>query len=279
MLFIIYAKGGLVDLMNTKKKAIFTIIAAIIVLALVIIGVTIGGTSQAQAGTALNTDSTFKYSFELDEIKDYEFPKQIYQDEGYSDLASWWEALKEKRASFEGIAQENIDSLGEYISEEDQALLRLYEAEMLRASNFTKLGEKETAFNAIVDAANAEKERVEAEAAALAAQATTVTQTSYIEYQAAVSSGNYSGSYYDFLSAGVVNHNGNKYTYYSQSVLPGGGLSIPGRHVDGGFVKDADGYICVANSSPNGTVIDTPWGAAKVYDKGTSGNHYDIYVE
>lgn len=57
---------------------------------------------------------------------------------------------------------------------------------------------------------------------------------------------------------GVVYHNGNKYTYYSQSVLPGGGLNIPGRHVDDGFVKDADGYICIANSAPNGTVVDTP---------------------
>lgn len=259
--------------MNTKKKAIFTIISAIIVLTIVIVAVVT--TSQAEADTVVQKQSEFKYDFGLDEIKDYEFPARVYQDEGYNDLASWWEALKEKRSSFEGTAQLNIDDLGEYISEEDQELLKQYESEILKVSNFTKLGEKETLFNGIVDAAKAEKERVEAEA--MAAQA--VTQTSYTEYQTAISSGNYSGSYYDFLRAGVVNHNGNKYTYYSQSVLPGGGLSIPGRHVEGGFVRDADGYICVASDKGYGAIVDTPFGPGRSYDTGTSGNHYDIYVE
>ncbi len=81
--------------------------------------------------------------------------------------------------------------------------------------------------------------------------------------------------------AGVVNWSGYKFTYYSQKVLPGGGLRIPGRHVNaGGYVTDADGYIVLANSAPKGTVINTPFGApGKVYDRGTRGNHFDVYTK
>lgn len=83
-----------------------------------------------------------------------------------------------------------------------------------------------------------------------------------------------------FLSKGVVYDSGRRYTYYSQSVLPGGGLSIPGRHVNrDGYVADKDGYIVLANSAPKGTVIKTPFGYyGKVYDRGTSGNHFDVYI-
>lgn len=84
----------------------------------------------------------------------------------------------------------------------------------------------------------------------------------------------------DLTFQGVINWGGYKYTYYSQSVLPGPGLSIPGRHVNaGGFVADADGYIVLANDRPKGTVLPTPFGyMGKVYDRGTYGNHIDVYT-
>lgn len=83
-----------------------------------------------------------------------------------------------------------------------------------------------------------------------------------------------------FMVKGVVNWNGMKFTYYSQSVLPGGGLRIPGRHVnEAGYVADKDGYIVLASDKPMGTIIDTPFGyKGKVYDRGVSGNHYDVYI-
>lgn len=83
-----------------------------------------------------------------------------------------------------------------------------------------------------------------------------------------------------FLFQGVVYSGGYKFTYYSQSVLPGGGLVIPGRHVNAaGYVSDGDGYIVAAGSMAKGTVIPTPFGApAKIYDRGTYGNHIDIYI-
>lgn len=80
---------------------------------------------------------------------------------------------------------------------------------------------------------------------------------------------------------GVIRWSGKKFTYYSQRVLPGNGLNIPGRHVnEAGYVADKDGYIVLANSAPKGTIIDTPFGyKGKVYDRGTYGNHFDVYTK
>ena len=121
-----------------------------------------------------------------------------------------------------------------------------------------------------------EEARLKAEAEARAqAQAQTQTQTQ---------TQTQSQSLYtldQFMVAGVVNWNGYKYTYYSQSVLPGNALSIPGRHVNQyGYVCDGDGYIVLANDAPKGTIFPTPFGApGKVYDRGTSGNHLDVYIQ
>ena len=80
-------------------------------------------------------------------------------------------------------------------------------------------------------------------------------------------------------SKGVVYFNGHKETWYSQKVLPGGGLKIPGRHVDSrGLVCDGDGYICVASSDyKKGTIVETSLGTGKVYDSGCASGTIDIY--
>ena len=81
---------------------------------------------------------------------------------------------------------------------------------------------------------------------------------------------------------GVVYFNGHKETYYSQKVLPGGGLRIPGRHVaEDGTVRDEEGYICVAadwNYLPYGSTVLTSLGPARVYDTGCDYGVVDIYV-
>ena len=81
-------------------------------------------------------------------------------------------------------------------------------------------------------------------------------------------------------SGGVNYYNGRKETWYSQKVLPGGGLDIPGRHVaEDGTIRDADGYICVAASDlPKGTVVDTSLGEGKVYDYCPTPGTTDIYT-
>lgn len=96
--------------------------------------------------------------------------------------------------------------------------------------------------------------------------------------KAASSSAQY--SLRQFSQAGVVFWGGYKFTWYEQVVLPGGGLVIPGRHVNAnGYIADKDGYIVLASDKPKGTVIPTPFGApGKVYDRGTTGNWLDVYI-
>lgn len=81
---------------------------------------------------------------------------------------------------------------------------------------------------------------------------------------------------------GAIYFNGHKETYYSQNVLPGASLNIPGRHVaDDGTVRDGDGYISVAANTAymsKGTILITSLGPAKVYDSGCAVGVIDIYV-
>lgn len=84
-----------------------------------------------------------------------------------------------------------------------------------------------------------------------------------------------------FKRAGVIHWNGYRWTWYSQRVLPGGGLNIPGRHVDeNGYVCDGDNYICLAsNDLSKGTVVSTPFGKqGKIYDCGCASGTLDVYV-
>lgn len=85
----------------------------------------------------------------------------------------------------------------------------------------------------------------------------------------------------DLMVMGVLYWGGYRWTWYSERVLPGGGLNIPGRHGDeNGFICDGEGYICLASSDlPKGTVISTPFGkAGRVYDSGCASGTLDVYV-
>ena len=81
---------------------------------------------------------------------------------------------------------------------------------------------------------------------------------------------------------GTLNFNGHKETFYSEKVLPGNGLKIPGRHVaDDGTIRDENGFICVAADPgflAKGTILITSLGPAKVYDCGCAYGTVDIYV-
>lgn len=84
----------------------------------------------------------------------------------------------------------------------------------------------------------------------------------------------------EFCVLGEIYWNGWRWTWYSELVLPGTGLNIPGRHTEGGYVRDGDGYICLASDAlDRGTVIETPFGAyGRVYDCGCDYDTIDVYV-
>lgn len=93
------------------------------------------------------------------------------------------------------------------------------------------------------------------------------------------SSGDYSPSDLEF--SGRLYWGGWSWTWYSERILPGEGLSIPGRYTDeNGFVCDENGYICLASGSlSKGTVVETPFGrSGKVYDCGCAADTLDVYV-
>lgn len=83
-------------------------------------------------------------------------------------------------------------------------------------------------------------------------------------------------------SGGVAYYNGAKETWYSQKVLPGKGLKIPGRHVaDDGTIRDEKGYIVIAcnpSFAKKGTKRMTSLGPGKVYDCGCAYGIVDVYV-
>lgn len=83
----------------------------------------------------------------------------------------------------------------------------------------------------------------------------------------------------EFQQMGVIYWNGWRWTYYSELILPGYGLDIPGRWSDGYFVRDGSGNIVVASVDlPKGTYVDTPFGPGKVYDSGCPSGTLDLYV-
>jgi len=89
----------------------------------------------------------------------------------------------------------------------------------------------------------------------------------------------YSGA--TFKNMGVIYWGAYRWTWYSQRVLSGGGLSIPGRTVDDqGYVVDENDYICLASSDlAKGTVIETPFGKlGKIYDCGCASGTIDVYT-
>ena len=93
------------------------------------------------------------------------------------------------------------------------------------------------------------------------------------------------GDYYsssDLQFMGEIYSGGYRWTWYSQNVLPGGGLDIPGRHVDeNGYVCDANDRICLASTDYGyGTVVSTPFGKEGcVYDSGCDSGTLDVYVD
>lgn len=58
-----------------------------------------------------------------------------------------------------------------------------------------------------------------------------------------------------FKKLGRVRYGDYTYTWYSQRVLPGGGLNIPGRHLNKyGLVVDENEYVVIASDDlPHGT--------------------------
>lgn len=178
---------------------------------------------------------------------------------------------KEVKEAYRKYAQIELDRIQQKRDEEEKA--KKVEEERIAKEKAEEEAKAKKAEEERIAKEKAEKEaKAQAEAAEQAQQTYSGSSASNSGVKISLS---------QFMFDGVVYSGGFKFTYYSQSVLPGGGLSIPGRHVNAdGFVSDGDGYIVLAGSAPLGTVYDTPFGyKGKIYDRGTYGNHLDVYVQ
>ena len=117
--------------------------------------------------------------------------------------------------------------------------------------------------------------RQEAERQAAAAKASTSNNTPALVANYSSSDGRLTPS------GGVFNGPSGKETYYSQRVLPGDGLNIPGRNVAAdGTIRDAEGYIVIASDVlSKGSITQTSLGTGKVYDTGVGHAGVDIYTD
>ena len=192
------------------------------------------------------------------------------------------EGIEEQEAELKSRQQELLDLQSQQDSE--QAALQA-KAEETSTDLAT--------VNAQLEAARAAQKKQEEEAQRkadeqLAKKAQEETKQASASAGSNTSAGNNSGSGgYVIPSGGLtpskgrIWYNGHTETYYSQKVLPGGGLAIPGRHIaSDGTIRDADGYIVLASDDyPRGTVVETSLGAGKVYDTGSGSGNIDLYTD
>lgn len=192
------------------------------------------------------------------------------------------EGIEEQEAELKSRQQELLDLQSQLDSE--QAALQA-KAEETSTDLAT--------VNAQLEAARAAQKKQEEEAQRkadeqLAKKAQEETKQASASAGSNTSAGNNSGSGgYVIPSGGLtpskgrIWYNGHTETYYSQKVLPGGGLAIPGRHIaSDGTIRDADGYIVLASDDyPRGTVVETSLGARKVYDTGSGSGNIDLYTD
>lgn len=189
--------------------------------------------------------------------------------------------LEKKREGVRGVTALYTEKHPNVITEQHKADLAKHEDIMLTTLSLEEFDASHDIVNGIIEELKVlqqqwdeEQQRIAEDEARKAREAEEAKKKQEQQQQNSGSGGNI-----DLRSAGVVNWGGYRFTWYSQNVLPGGGLNIPGRHVNGaGFVCDGDGYIVAATAFGRGVTGSSPWGAWKSYDTGVSGNTVDLYT-
>ena len=190
----------------------------------------------------------------------YAIDGTLYLEEGYAVQEHWQKDYDTKIASIQSTLSE-LSDMEDYLSDVDRAKLDNIDVE-----NFTYIKE-------LVEC-DAELQKMKEEA--LAAKERQLQQQKEAEKREAATY--YSNGSELTRSSGVNYFGGRKETYYSSRVL---------RHyrtdewtIDAeGFYRTSDGYYVVAASdSPQGSIIETSKGAAKVLDSGCAAGVTDFYV-
>lgn len=217
------------------------------------------------------------------EFEGVSYPETLHEEEGFVDFASWYTALREKKEEYIGFSDRKSEEYGEYLTEEENALLLEYENQTQTVFNFAELNAVEENIDSVISnvenrkAEEEERIRLEEEAAPQAqmqAQAQTVVANQQPESQ-----NYYVDSNGKLTASGGVNYyNGRKETWYSSNVLYHYRTPEWTCGADGVY-RDADGYVVVAASDlPLGSYVETSFGTARVLDTGCSPGTTDIYT-
>lgn len=186
----------------------------------------------------------------------------IGKDDGYDSVFAYYDDLAAKKEEAAGLGDAIVDAYSSIITEEEREKVHNLATRMETALTIKNYEEDKEALDEVI---------------------------AELDKRKPIISRSYSGggSYYSQGGSGVLTRsggvnwfNGRRETWYSQRVLPGGGLRIPGRYVHSdGTIRDADGYICVAASDlPYGSIVETSLGTGKVYDTGCAAGTTDIYT-
>ncbi len=240
------------------------------------------------------------YDYDQEQMNEYETliseteDKQDELNERIDEMSALLEEQESVQDSLKGTISGKRSELNEAKEEEAEAAAKAKAEAEAKAQAEAEAKAKEEADKKAADEAKAKAEEEELVEAAKATvdESSESSKKSSSESSSKKSSKKSSSSSSSESSAknsggaltrskGVVYYNGHRETWYSQKVLPGGGLNIPGRHVDSdGLIRDGDGYICVASSDyPRGTIVETSLGTAKVYDSGCAHGTIDIYTD
>lgn len=205
-------------------------------------------------GIVLYILNTQNQPIKIKTIENQNIVEQKINLEGCNNLSEWLKDYVENIKAYQGKTVDIKSKLKKYMNQSQIDEMTFLEDRIINASSIEAQKEYIKRYNEILEKINTYKKEQE-------------NKFSY------PSTGN-------FKSAGVIYQNGIRYTWYSQNVLPGGGLNIPGRHVgDNNLIYDNNNYIVVASTDyAYGTVVDTPFGTGKVYDSGCASGTIDIYT-
>lgn len=210
----------------------------------------------------------------------YELSEQrLYEQEAAINEKYMFE-LEQAKFSAIQFYKEEKGLWGEYFTDDQIQQLEEIGIIINDSQDINEIGETVNQINEIVEAAKAEKERLEeetrlAEEARIAEEATAAAKAQASQEES--NTINY-GSMPDLRTAGVVYYNGWKFTWYSSNALYHYKTS-EWRANDLGFWCDSNGYIILASSDLSfGTTVDTPWGVGIVQDSGCASGTLDCYV-
>lgn len=199
--------------------------------------------------------------------------KKKLEEQGFSNIWERKQFIEDKNIEYQDKAETDIDSLGDYIDEDNQILLKEYAENICSAQTCKKIQENEVKYKEIIEKAEQakkeEEERIAAEKAVQEAARQAVRNNS------SYSGGNGSGL---TKRSGVNYYDGRRETYYSSRVL---------HHYrtdewtvdDEGFYRDSQGrYVVAASDKAQGSTFQGSKGECVVLDSGCSAGTTDYYV-